>query len=375
MTEDNARPLGEWLKNRREELDISLEQAEEQTRIRARYLEALEAEDFESLPDLVVGRGFLRNYATYLELDPEEVASRYTESIAPPEPEPLPADESSPFEGPFRPMPLHEMPSRISRRGWWIGLLVILILIAAGLLIWWGYPHIRALLPTSGPTPYATMVPTFTRQATSARLATATLTPASTVAETSTDVPADTSAPTATVDTKATPTLELTTTPTFTPSPSLSPSPPVYTGIFLELVFTDTSWIQVTVDGVRQFQGELETDTYRSWYGEKRIELRVGNAGSVLVTVNGQFLGTLGASDEVVDRVFEKVDDGITEATVTPEFTGTVTVEPTVPPTAEPTTAPPTPTISPTVPISPTASISPTVPVSPTATVTPTASP
>jgi cytoskeleton protein RodZ len=350
VTEDNARPLGEWLKQRREELEISLEQAEEQTRIRVRYLEALEAEDFEALPDPVVGRGFLRNYAVYLELAPEEVAKRYARSVAPPEPDPLLADEPSPFEGPFRPMALHDMPSRVSRRGWLIGLLVILLLAVVGLTIWQGYPWIAALFPAKESTPQPTMVPTFTKAATSMAQVTASHTPTLT--------PAETSEPTQASPTVET--LELTMTPTLTPSPPASPSPPVYTGIFLELVFSDTSWVQVTVDGVRQFQGELETETYRSWYGEERIELRIGSAGAVLVTVNGQFLGTLGASGEVVDRVFEKVDDEITEATVTPEITGTQTVEPTAPPTVEATTAPPTPTISPTIAVSSTTPITPT---------------
>ena len=108
-----------------------------------------------------------------------------------------------------------------------------------------------------------------TAEATEADLVTATHTPALVAGTTSTETVRPT---------EATPTLELTLTPTLTPSPSPSPSPPVYTGIFLELVFTDTSWIQVTVDGVREFQGELEEGTYRSWYGEERIELRVGNA-------------------------------------------------------------------------------------------------
>jgi hypothetical protein len=114
----------------------------------------------------------------------------------------------------------------------------------------------------------------------------------------------------------------------------------VYTGIFLELVFSDTSWIQVTVDGVREFQGELEADTYRSWYGEERIELRIGNAGAVLVTVNGQSYGALGAEGEVIDRVFEKVGEGVTEATVTPVATTDGTTAPTTAPTAAPTATP-----------------------------------
>jgi hypothetical protein len=114
----------------------------------------------------------------------------------------------------------------------------------------------------------------------------------------------------------------------------------VYTGIFLELAFIDTSWIQVTVDGVREFQGELEADTYRSWYGEERIELRIGNAGAVWVTVNGQFLGTLGEEGEVIDRVFEKVGEDVTEATITPVPTTDETAVPRTAPTEEPSATP-----------------------------------
>jgi len=353
VSKDSTRPLGEWLQQRRQELDISLEQAEEATRIRARYLEALETDDFEALPDAVVGRGFLRNYASYLGLNAPEAVSRFSEHVAPPEPESLPPEEPSLPEEQFRPMPLHKMPS-LSRRSRRFGLLLLALLVVAGLgaLAWWGYPYASEFLARAKSTPRPTMVPTFTREATPVDLPTP--------ARKATVLPQGTQAPAATSEGEATPTLELTLTPTLSPSPSPSPSPPVYTGIFLELVFTDTSWIQVTVDGVRQFQGELEAGTYRSWYGEERVELRVGNAGAVQVTVNGQFLGALGAPGEVVDRVFEKVDDGVTEATFTPEVTGTLTVEPTRPPTTEPTVAPTTPVVSPTVAISPTAPLTPT---------------
>jgi hypothetical protein len=174
--------------------------------------------------------------------------------------------------------------------------------------------------------------------------------------------------------TEISPTLEVTRRVTLTPSPS--PSPPVYTGIFLELVLTDTSWIQVTVDDVRQFQGELEADTYRSWYGEERIELRIGNAGAVLVTVNGQSLGTLGAVGEVVDRVFEKAGDDVTEATLTPQPTVDGTGEPTASPTTRPTAVPVTPTIiPPTLPVTATPTLTPTATLTPTLTATATTGP
>jgi len=338
VNDERARPLGDWLRQRREELGISLEQAEEETRIRLRSLEALENEDFDALPDPVVGRGFLRNYASFLGLDPQEATERFGRLVAPPEPE-VTADGDLPptADIPFRPVSLHET----SRRGrWWAVLGGLLVVAVLAFLLRRGFPYIGERLALwkvgrATPSPTAAMIvpPTVTH------------TP--TLAPTLTRPPAtETAAP------SPTPTPELTLTPTWTPSPSPSPSPPVYTGIFLELVFTDTSWIQVAVDGVRQFQGELPAETYRSWYGEERIELRVGNAGAVLVTVNGQPLGTLGGPGEVVDRVFEKVEEEVVAATLTPVPTpaGSPTPSPTVPP----------PTVAPTQPITPTAIISPT---------------
>jgi cytoskeleton protein RodZ len=334
VSTDNSSPLGEWLRQRREELDISLEQAEADTRIRLRYLEALESGEYDALPDPVVGRGFLRNYAAYLDLDPLEAADRFSRKVAPPEPESLSVEGPTPFTaGVFRPLSLHEMPARRSRWIWVAGLALILVA-ALAVLGWWGYPYLSGWLDREDPTEPA-LAPTRTSLATTEDLATATRMPSVTVSITkeTTGTPAT-----------STPTPRVTRTPTRTPSPTPTPSPPVYTGIFLELVFSDTSWIQVTVDGVREFQGELEADTYRSWYGEERIELRIGNAGAVLVTVNGQSLGALGEPDEVIDRVFEKVGEGVTEATITPTPTTDETPEPTTAPTTAPTATPVEPT-------------------------------
>jgi cytoskeletal protein RodZ len=352
VTEETGRPLGEWLRQRREELGLSLEEAEAATRIRARYLEALEAEDLDALPDPIVGRGFLRNYASYLGLGAEDAVARFAQFGAPPPPEPLPAEDAEPFGSePFRPVALHDMPGFRSRRGWILGLAVIL-LVALALGAWWGAPYLVALWNQVMPAAR----PTATTEIAAATVSTATLTAspaAETRAPTATGTEATSDSATGTL------TLEPTATTTVTPSPSATPSRPVYLGIFLELVLTDTSWIQVSVDGVRQFQGELDDGTYRSWYGDERIELRVGNAGAVLVTVNGQSMGALGAVGEVVDRVFEKVGESVTEATVTAEPSGTITVTP-GPTGSEP---------------SATGTEAPTAEASPSATSTPTASP
>jgi cytoskeleton protein RodZ len=355
VTEDSVRPLGEWLRQRRQELGFSLEEAQEATRIRARFLEALESEDLASLPNPVVARGFLRNYAVYLGLDPQEAADRFSRIAGPVQPEILaPQETPPPAGGTFHPVVLHDQQGKNLR--WWLlaGLLIVLA-VGSGLLLWKGYPTVSGWVSRT----IASVQKAPAGRATATALEIATQTP--TTAATRSPMPATTT------PTRATPTLELTVTPMVTPSLSPTPSAPVYTGIFLELVFSDTSWIQVTTDGVRQFQGELTAGTYQSWYAEERIELRIGNAGAVSATINGQNLGTLGAPGEVVDRAYEKEDDQVLEVITTPEITGTVT--------AEPTAGRPTPETRPTAPAAPAPSAAPTAVLTPTRSLTPTSSP
>ena len=70
--------LGLWLRQTREATGSTLEEAEIATCIRPRFLEALEASDFSAFPGGEVQvRGFLRIYARYLDLSPDEVLARY----------------------------------------------------------------------------------------------------------------------------------------------------------------------------------------------------------------------------------------------------------------------------------------------------------
>lgn len=73
--------LGEMLQLARENKGIDLYRAERDTKIRLRYLAALEDSDFDELPAAVYTKGFLRNYAIYLGLDPEEVLLRWREEM------------------------------------------------------------------------------------------------------------------------------------------------------------------------------------------------------------------------------------------------------------------------------------------------------
>lgn len=77
-TEADATPaLPDWLAVARERKGVDLLRAERDTKIRARYLAALERGDYRELPGAVYTKGFLRNYAIYLGLDPEEVLRQW----------------------------------------------------------------------------------------------------------------------------------------------------------------------------------------------------------------------------------------------------------------------------------------------------------
>jgi len=69
--------LGETLRAQREKKGITLEQAASDTRIREKFLKALEDSDYQTLPGTVYTKGFLRNYAEYLELNTEELVVQF----------------------------------------------------------------------------------------------------------------------------------------------------------------------------------------------------------------------------------------------------------------------------------------------------------
>src|SRR5262245_27438353 len=72
-----APSVGEMLQNARERKGVDLFRAERDTKIRLKYLAALEDSDYDALPPLVYTKGFLRNYAIYLGLDPEDILARW----------------------------------------------------------------------------------------------------------------------------------------------------------------------------------------------------------------------------------------------------------------------------------------------------------
>ncbi|MYB18949.1 MAG: helix-turn-helix domain-containing protein [Holophagales bacterium] len=69
--------FGSWLRSQREVRRVDLETIAQSSKINIRYLELLEEDRFDLLPASIFVRGFLREYARIVGLDPDEVLNFY----------------------------------------------------------------------------------------------------------------------------------------------------------------------------------------------------------------------------------------------------------------------------------------------------------
>jgi cytoskeletal protein RodZ len=66
--------IGNILKEAREARGLTLEKVEAETKIRKKYISAMEQGEFQTLPGPIYARAFLKNYAKYLNIDTEEIS-------------------------------------------------------------------------------------------------------------------------------------------------------------------------------------------------------------------------------------------------------------------------------------------------------------
>ncbi|MGA7595519.1 MAG: RodZ domain-containing protein [Gallionella sp.] len=88
--------LGAMLREARNQLGMSIADVAAQTKFAPRQIEALEAEDFENLPETAFLRGFVRSYAKILNLDAETLLAALPQAKSP-APELVPASVDVPY--------------------------------------------------------------------------------------------------------------------------------------------------------------------------------------------------------------------------------------------------------------------------------------
>src|SRR4051812_24825436 len=118
--------IGETLREARMRQRLDITDVEAQTKIRAKYLRALENEDFGMLPGATFVKSFLRTYAEFLGLDPHVLVEEYRARH-----DPRDESELTPFARP----PSGRQRRRPPRRPAWLPVAGAVVAILAVLLV------------------------------------------------------------------------------------------------------------------------------------------------------------------------------------------------------------------------------------------------
>jgi cytoskeletal protein RodZ len=304
--------LGQWLREAREAKDLSLAEVEAQTRIRQKFLVAMEAETWDSLPNEAVAVGFLRKYAAFLGLDTAAVMDLYRARSAKLEAPVEEIEMPGPREVDYRPIEvdLSAIPRPQVPWGVIAGIAGVAVLVLG---LWWlsatdrlRFDGVAASLPGGSSPGQATSVAAVTEPTATVRVIRVTATPSPT------PVPSATPTLVATIE----PTPEaVTDTPEATPE-AATPTPAEQEGavaaILLQLAASQRSWVRVVVDGQTVAETVFEPGQTGEWQGQEAIVLRTGNAAGIDLVINGEPQASLGGTGEVVDKEWTLVDGRVT---------------------------------------------------------------
>ncbi len=305
--------VGDALRAARESRGLTLEQVEKTTRIRRVFLEALEQDRFSELPAPVYTRGFIRNYARLVGLDPDDMVAAYATATGAPPPgrSPQVLDE-----------PLVQGAGGNPIVGIFWGIVIVLAIGAAG----W-YAYVRFYLGETPALPTLPALPILAPRGSSMAETPEPAPPApqaAVILPTPTEVaePTDTPPPTPEPAPTATPTRPAvvaspTATPTVVPPTPTQPegtrvqpegtrvrpegTPVQVVGVTVEATITASTYVEVTADGERLLTATLQAGDDQTWTGERSVALRIGNAGGIELKVNGVEVPSLGASGQVVN--------------------------------------------------------------------------
>jgi cytoskeleton protein RodZ len=272
---------GSLLRELRERHGVSLEELARTTRIGRRFLEALEADDVGALPAGPFAKGFIRSYCQALNEPPDEALAHYP--VTAPSP---PSHEDAP------PAPRE----RRSRAPVLVSLVLLIILGMAltgiTLVLRSGRGDEDARRPSSAP---------------ASRIGEPPVTPPGRSPQAVSVQPPAPSPNPPTAPPVAAPA------PAAPPPPNVEgPAPPgarlpsvAATGMPYRLVAraSDPTWIRVRMEGGRTTEETIPAGEVREWVSNHPFELRIGNAGGVILELNGRVLPPLGARGTVITRL------------------------------------------------------------------------
>ena len=261
--------VGDILREERERQRMTIPEIEEGTSIRASYIEAIESGEYDKMPGRVYAKGFVRNYANFLNLDSEEIVKQFVAEISPPvevveqtkEVTPEPKGKSFSVSG----RRLEEVSNRFSSNHL-VAAIIALAVLVGGFFYFKGSGTEVAQSDVTKPQEVQQ------------------------VQQTKTETPAPAQPPAESV----------------VATPAAAAPAPKVDGVNLQASFSDDCWMLVTVDGNVVYEGVITAGQVMDWKGNTNVNVRVGNAGAVDFVMNGQNFGKLGGDGDVVDKDFTR---------------------------------------------------------------------
>lgn len=300
------------LRQRRELLSLSLEDVFNHTHIQKRFLSAMEAGEFNTLPSPVQARGMLANYADFLNLNVDEILLKYADALQ------IQRQERAHTPRARSTAEKEAITStRLRLKNFFsLDLLVIAALIIGfGAFVVWG---VNRILTTNTSPTSATALP----EVADVLLATGSPSP-------QLPSPGETGAVSAQT---GTPGLDEPT-PIFTPLPNDNP-------INLVIIPRQSAWVRIITDGETAFEGRMLPGNAYDFSAEDTLELLTGSAGALQIFFNEQDIGAPGLIGQVVNLIFTEEGLILPTPTNTPTITETPDVTLTPTPTSTPTTTP-----------------------------------
>ena len=273
--------IGQTLEKARKARGLTLDEVENATKIRKRYLSGLEREDFGVLPDAVYARGFLKTYANYLGLDGEELSRELKDRRKPRRERSVTygAPKTSDFDRPLI-NPGELSPSSRARTIPATTILTLLAALLALAAVVGTLYYVGRGVQISGEDPAPSPPREENQQQQQADDAPKPEAGGAPEAEKEKEEAAGGGAG----DSKA------------------APQPDILTVVVS--VEGSPSWLSILADGNLRYEQIAQPGFSQSFEAQREISIRTGNAGAVGVEVNGQNLGKLGESGEVLTRDF-----------------------------------------------------------------------
>jgi cytoskeletal protein RodZ len=275
--------IGRFLEQARKERGLSLEEVEQATKIRKRYLAGLEREDYALLPDAVYAQGFLKTYANYLGLDGEAL-SRQLKSRRKPRRERginYNAKPESDFEEPLiAPRGLQGTEKRKVPTSAIVTLLVAVLVLATviGALYFVGRGVQASRSEGNSPPSASGENPPHEEQQ---KVADKEKAPE---AEQPNEDAAEKDARDGQI-----------------PDEARQPAPPDSLRVLIS-VRDRPSWLLIQADGSTAYEQVARPGFSKTFEAGRQLYIKCGDAGAVNVEINGQDLGTLGPAAAIVER-------------------------------------------------------------------------